>query len=501
MGPAGENRGHISNYTDNAKPTQKESLPGYVPTNIGANTMRGTSINLDVAKPTIREVTGANMLNPNAPRLAIDQKVYCHDIAKPTIKETTTHSVEPIGVYQSQHMYSNPMDLPKITMQETLVSVPRNTYVLPVGQQQRQPNFTDLAKTTTREQTDILPRQTFVAPSNVQGQAPLQDIMRPTTRQTTDILAHPTFIAPSNVQGQAPMQDVMRPTTRQTTDVLAHPTFVTPLNNQGQVPYQDQTRTTLREGTTYIPQSTFITPLNKQGLVQLQDIAKPTLKETTQYVPNTFIQAVGQQQRAPNLTDMARHTHKEETSQNPAMTFVTPLNRQGQVPLQDTAKSTTKESTVQNDYIGGPTNIVHGGGYGYMATGADAPNTNRQFTTQEVYVPPLLSQNLKPRDLTDISNARVSDKREVVQQYRAPTLSGDNRGPNGDNMQMYVRNDNNTNTFIKPVYSYNTQIPRPQIISTHKPIDQVPLSMFVDPHILNQLKSNPYSLPTYYPSQ
>jgi hypothetical protein len=67
--------------------------------------------------------------------------------------------------------------------------------------------------------------------------------------------------------------------------------------------------------------------------------------------------------------------------------------------------------------------------------------------------------------------------------------------------QTYLKNDNNKNTVLNPIYSYNNKLDRRQPLNTIRSADQIPLNLFVDPNILNQLKNNPYSLPSYFGSK
>ena len=428
------------------------------------------------------------------------------DHTRTTIRQTTVQTpwntnVTPVGQTQG----SVPVqDQFKTTTRESTVQLAQSTFVTPIGQSQRAPNYTDPAKNTTKETTVVLSQPTFVVPVGQSvGSAHLQDFTRTTMREQTTQLSQNNFVtAVGQSQGAVPLQDQTRTTLREQTTQSPQNTFVTAVGQaQGSVPLQDQTRTTIREQTASLPQNNFVQAVGQaRGAVPLQDSARSTIREqTTQLPQNNFIQAVGQAQGAVPLQDSARSTIREQTTQLPQNNFVTAVGQaQGAVGLQDPVRPTIKESTVNNEYISGPVS-TYGSGYGYISTTIDVPNTNRQFTTQEVYVPPV-SGITKPTEYSSAYNARVSDMREVTQVYRSPTLSGVKVGPNANLTQTHLKIENNRAPIIKPMYAVNNNLDRQQSLHTAKSIDNIPLNLFVDPNILTQLKNNPFSIPAYYGS-
>lgn len=605
-----------SNKTDEAKPTLREGFGPIDNARIGsANTMRGMTIQMDMAKPTIKQVTAEQSLNPGMIAGQTSQKVYFTDPAKTTIRQTLKDNLDPSNLYTTTGgtVYANNTDTPRITLKETIVTIPQNKIVLPVGQSQGAVHFTDSAKTTTKEQTSSIMLAPHTVLSN-QGQSqgkthlqdiakttlkeefttlslntnftpvgqnmgavglqdkmkttsreqteginrptiltnigqnmgavPLQDISKRTIREQTEILSRQSFLSNrGQEQGATHLQDIVKTTLREQTEGLDRPMTFTPVGqNQGSVHLQDKTKTTLKEQTEGINRPNFITPADRGiGKASPQDVAKTTVKELTVDMPiNTFLYGVDQSQGQAPLQDLAKTTIREQLvesdhpmrlsmvgqsqgksspqdqakttikEQSVALdrpTFITPVNQsQGAVPLQDQAKTTIKEQLIDTKYISNNTFTTFGSGYGYISAKNQAPNTNKQFTSLEVYVPPLLSQNLKPTDYSGSYNARISDVRESTQVYRAPTSSGFNKGPSMEYTQTYMKDDLNQKPNVNHAYLPNNLGITPEAIttiktiSTIKPSDNVPVTMFVDPIILSQLKNNPFSQPQYYPN-
>lgn len=562
-----------ANPTDVARHTLKEieSVKSYNRGPATPNVLYGTTPYMDAARQTIKETTAALSLNPNAPTLNTQQRVYHPDIARATIRETTADHVEPINTTQYGKTYSNLSDVARITLKEQIAEIPQTvTQIFAVDQAQGKAYLQDIARTTVKEGTVQIPYQTMVTP--VDQQRPTtqnQDIARTTTREGTVQIPYETFVTGVDQQRPTPHhQDITRTTIKEGTVQIPYQTMVTPIDQQRPTShYQDIARTTTREGTVQIPYETIVTGVNQQRpTTQYQDIARTTTREGTVQIPyETFVTGVDQQRPTAQYQDTARTTIREGTVQIPYETIVTGVNQQRptthhqdvarttikegtvQIPYQtmvygvdqtapsayyqDVAKTTTKESTVQipyntnttaveqqqgqasgfnrtplratvkettidNDYIGGPTNDVNAKGYGYISADAYAPNTNRQFTSQEVYVPPAQA-DAKARSYNDAYNSQMDDRKEILHWYRPPTASGVNLGPIKEQMNVFLKNDDNRMPGPNPVYSVNNNLDRPDFEQTTRTRDNIQMNLFIDPGVLKQLESNPYNIPYY----
>lgn len=495
---------------------QITSAEPFVPTNIAPNTMRGTTPNMDLARPTTKEITAESPLNPQAPNLATQQRTYVSDVARSTIRETTLDPIAPSNCNGEQSTYADYTDIMKTTTRETTVQIPYGNFVMPINQTQGSANTfnRDPTRATIRETTVQIPYQTVVTEINQsQGQAAAfnRTPLRTTTRETTDQVMQNNFVsAVDQAQGQASTFDrtPTRTTVRETTDQIQQNNFITSVDQaQGQAASFNRApmRTTIKEGTVQIQYNT-----NTTGVDQAQGQAasfnrtplRTTIKEGTveiQYNTNATGVDQAQGQAASFNRTPLRTTTKEGTVEIQYNTNTTAVDQaQGQassfnrLPL----RTTTKQTTINNNHIGGPTNDTNAKGYGYMAETHQAPNTNRQFTVQEVYVPPV-EGDARHRSYNDAYNAQIDDRKEMTQVYRFPTLSGVKIGPIAEQVNMYLKNDDNKMPGPNPGFSVNNNQDRPIPRSTTKSIDLIPESMHIDPIMLKQLNSNPYNIPYF----
>ncbi|XWV25166.1 putative pore coat assembly factor [Tupanvirus deep ocean] len=532
------------NPQDIARSTVKETTVGipYQTTITPINQQQRAPNPQDIARTTTRETTvGIPYQTTITPINQQQRAPNPQDVARTTTRETTIGipyqtTITPIN---QQQRAPNPQDIARATIKETTVGIPYQTTITPINQQQRAPNLQDIAKTTIRETTVGIPYQTTITPINQQQRAPNpQDVARTTTRETTVGIPYQTVLTPINQQQRAPNpQDVARTTTRETTVGIPYQTVLTPVNQHQRAPNpQDVAKTTTRETTVTIPYNTHTTGIDRQqgrasafdrtqlrtttkeqtigiprnthlvavGQAQRapnpQDVARTTIKEQTVQIPyNTQVVAVGQAQRAPDPQDGARTTTKETTVTIPYNTNTTAIGQaNGQASTFDRTplKSTVKETTIDNEYIGGANNDVYGKGYGYMAENMYAPNTNKQFTCQEVYITPAEGES-KNRSYNDAYNAEIDDRKELLHWYYEPTKCGVNMGPDPNHMNLQLKIDDNRNHGPMIGYSVNNQLDRLKSQAYLKPTDNVCSDRFMDPMLLKQLESNPYNIPFY----
>lgn len=462
----------------------------------------------DTAKPTIRETTVQTPWNTFTTPVNQQQRAPDpQDTARMTIRETTVGIpyqtvVTPVG---QQQRAPDSQDIAKPTIRETTVGIPYQTVVTPIGQQQRAPDFQDTAKPTIRETTTGIPRQTIITPIGQQQRAPnSQDIARPTIKETTTGIPRQTIVTPIGQQQRAPdLQDMAKTTIRETTVGIPYQTVITPVGQHQRAPnLQDTARTTIRETTVNVPYNTINTGINQtQGRASAFDRTplRTTTKESTVGIPyNTHVVAVGQYQRTPNPQDVAKTTIKETIVDIPQNNVVTAINQTtGKVSSFNRlpTKTTIKETTIDNNHVGMATQDVYGKGYGYMAENMFAPNTNKQFTCQEVYIAPLKGET-RSRTYDDMYNARIDDRKEKLHWYRPPTASGINIGPDPNKINIQVRNDNNIAPEPILGYSVNNNLDRLKSNTTIKSTGTVSGDRFIDPILLKQLQTNPFSLPS-----
>uniref|UniRef100_A0A6C0CAR8 Uncharacterized protein n=1 Tax=viral metagenome TaxID=1070528 RepID=A0A6C0CAR8_9ZZZZ len=378
MGIASSATNGFTNIQDNAKETIKQST-ATVAHNVGlakSNTMRGTVHAMDVANPTIQEMTIENQLNPHATSLNTGHGVYNSDLARTTTRESTESAVEPNNATSDFNIYANYLDSPKITLKQTVVQIPQNTQVLAIGQQQGATEYQDLARPTIGETTVNIPYQTMTVPVNrQQGAVGYSDTARQTIKSTTSNIPQQTMTAPVGQQQRTPnLQDKARTTTNESTNSINRESFVTPVNQQQRTSnYTQNAKTTLKQDTVQIQQNTFSVPVDQaQGARGYQDTAKPTLKSvTTQIQQNTFAVPVGQSQRTSNYQDNARTTIGESTNSIQRETFINMSNQHQRTSnYTDNARATLKSITgqVQQNTFSAPVDQAQGArGYSDVA--------------------------------------------------------------------------------------------------------------------------------------
>ena len=494
----------------------------------------------DIAKQTIKEHTVQTPWNNFATPVNQQQHApHPQDIAKHTIKEHTVQTpwnnfVTPVNQHQQA---PHPQDIARPTIKQSTVEIPYQTNITPIDQAQRAPHPQDIAKETTKQTTVQIPYQTMVMPVNMtRHTAHHQDNARPTIKETTMCIPYNTILTAIS-QGKIKVrpQDYAKPTIKETTVEIPHNTHLTAVNQAQRAPHpQDNARPTIKQSTVQIPYNNYITavdryqgqaatfdrtplrPTTKQGTVEIpyntnvspinqngpsaypQDDARATIKETTVETPyNTHVIAVNQGQRAPHPQDIARSTIKQTTVQTPHNTHTTAVS---QVQSQASAfnrtplRETVKETTIENNYVTGPTNNVHGRGFGYMAENMYAPNTNKQFTCQEVYIAPA-EGDAKSRPYDDAYNARIDDRKDTLHWYRPPTTCGVNIGPDVDQVNVSLRDPNHQAHMPAPGFTINNTLDRMQPQLHYKYQNNVPNDRFIDPMLLKQLETNELNIP------
>jgi hypothetical protein len=499
------------NPTDITRTTTKETTVGIPHQTIitPINQQQRASNPWDIARSTIKETTVGIPYQTMVTPINQQQRVPnpC-DITKTTIRETT------VGIpYQTimtpinqQQRAPNPQDIAKTTIRETTVGIPYQTTITPINQQQRAPNPSDTARTTTKETTIGIPHQTIITPINQQQRmANPYDVAKTTIKETTICIPYQTNITAVGQSQRAPNpQDIAKTTTKETTVSIPYNTNTTGIDQyQGRAFTFDRTqlRPTTKEQTVAIPRNTQLVAVGQgQRMPNPGDIARTTTKESTVQIPyNTHVSAVGQAQRAPNLQDVARPTLKETTVTIPHNTNMTAIDQAtgktgtfNRTPL----KTTTKETTIDNEYIGATSNDINGKGYGYLAENMSAPNTNKQFTCQEVYITPLQGES-KNRSYDNVYNMQIDDRKDLLHWYHEPTLCGVNMGPDSEHLNVQLRNDNNKMPGPIIGFSVNNQLDRLKTQSFIKPNDNITSDRFMDPILLKQLESNPFNIPLY----
>ena len=169
---------------------------------------------------------------------------------------------------------------------------------------------------------------------------------------------------------------------------------------------------------------------NMSGPKKLQsydpnDVARTTIKETT--IDNKHTGQVQNQEKKPKITkyDTGAKTTIRETLEN--VDYNANVVPKGPKKLQtfnrkNPPKKTTKETTVEDSRSG----FLYGGTTkgGYMVDPAEAPNTSKQFLSDNEYTGSGNSINKKSLSYDSSYNARLNINKEQIAKGRKPSDQG-----------------------------------------------------------------------------
>lgn len=458
----------------------------------------------DITNSTLREITGN--IHRNYFVVPVNQQQRApdlQDIMNPTLRETTVdiHRNNIITPVSQQQGPTNIQNNNNTTLKEISMGKHRNSIITPIGQQQRAPNNQDIAKSTLKETSIGIHRNTNIVPIGQQQRTPNpQDILNPTLRETIKIPYNTNMNAVGQQQGRTNLTDLARSTVKETMVSIPQNYITTAVGQQQGKTIQDSLRQTLKElnlenkhnPNIGMRESNLGTAhsFNRQPL-------RSTIKESIIDVPqNTHMTAVGQLKHKAPILDTARTTMKENIIQIPYNSVVTAVNQsQGSSSSfnREPLNTTTKEIVTDNKHIGQANHDGYGRGYGYLTEKKEAPNTNKQFTCQEVYIAPLEGHQ-KPKSYEAAYNAETNERKEALFKYRSPTDSGVNMGPDPDMINLKLRNDNHESRDPNTGYSFNNSLDRfnPQISS--KISNSIDSCRYIDPMLVGQLDSNPFNI-------
>lgn len=259
----------------------------------------------------------------------------------------------------------------------------------------------------------------------------------------------------------------------------------------------DLARTTIKETTIDNKHTGQAVGPVKLTVYDANDVARTTIKETT--IDNKHSGQVSNNNQKPKMTkydDEAKRTLRETLDEWDYNKSVKP---NGPEKLQtfnrkNPPKKTIKETTVEDSRAG-----FLGGGYdkgGYMVDPAEAPNTSKQFMSDNEYTGGANSLDKKPSNYQAQYNARLNVNKEQVAKGRAPTQQGAKVANGGDKIKVLHKKQMSGVSYPKvnksPGY-INTAGEVSMNLSHHK--DQLENGRQVErinPEVLEALNDNPY---------
>jgi hypothetical protein len=487
------NNNHTGNMGNNRK-----KVPVFDPNDVARTTVKETNINNNhtgnlgsvARKPTIND--------PN-------------DIARTTIKETNINNnhTGSLGTLARKPTVYNPNDIARTTIKETNIhnnhkgNMGNNNKKVPVFD----PN--DIARTTIKE-TNINNNHTGNMGNN-NKKVPVfdpNDIARTTIKETNINNNHTGNMGNNNKKVPVFDPNDIARTTIKETNINNNKTGNLGTVSRKTVVYDpnDIARTTIKETNIHNNHTGNLkTPLQKGKTYDPNDILKTTIKETN--IHNNHTGNMGTNTKKVTVydpNDIARTTIKETNIHNSHkgnFGSSTLQNGTGYETASFDAPNTNRQFTSDYEYSGiADGQTTKGPGDGYLTASFDAPNTNRQFTSDYEYEGPAKDYLDKPMDETMWDNAHLNETKTGVSEGRYPTLSNTKLSIGGKNINMEAKKleDDRLNQYSPAATKLYVQTPSLGRCTVTTDKDQLPnesLEARFDPNILTAFNDNPYTQP------
>jgi hypothetical protein len=553
------NNNHTGNMGNNRK-----KVPVFDPNDVARTTVKETNINNnhtgnlgsvarkptindpnDIARTTIKETNINNNYNGNLGTLARKPTIYNpNDIARTTIKETNIHNNHKgnMGNNNKKVPVFDPNDIARTTIKETNV---HNNYKGNMGNNNKKvPVFdpNDIARTTIKE-TNINNNHAGNMGNN-NKKVPVfdpNDIARTTIKETNINNNHTGNMGNNNKK--VPVfdpNDIARTTIKETNINNNHTGNMG--NNNKKVPVfdpNDIARTTIKETNINNNKTGNLGTVSRKTVVyDPNDIARTTIKETNIHNNHTGnLKTPLQKGKTYDPNDILKTTIKETNiHNNHTGNMGTNTKKVTVYDPNDIARTTIKETNIHNSHKGnfGSSTLQNGTGYetsnfdapntnrqftsdyeysgiadgqttkgpgdGYLTASFDAPNTNRQFTSDYEYEGPAKDYLDKPMDETMWDNAHLNETKTGVSEGRYPTLSNTKLSIGGKNINMEAKKleDDRLNQYSPAATKLYVQTPSLGRCTVTTDKDQLPnesLEARFDPNILTAFNDNPYTQP------
>jgi hypothetical protein len=362
----------IAPFLDIFRTTRKQNIIGN-PNKVGFMGTQAPSKPIiwnpnNVARTTLKETNIHNNHNGNMASYARKPVVYDpNDVARTTLKETNihnNHSGNMVSQARKPVVY-DPNDVARTTIKETNIHNNHSGNMVPSSS--RKPTVydpNDVARTTIKE-TNIHNNHSGNMVS--QARKPVvydpNDVARTTIKETNIHNNHSGNMVPSSSRKPTVYDpnDVAKTTIKETNIHNNHSGNMVPSSSRKPIVYDpnDIARTTIKETNIHNNHSGNMVPSSykKQTVYDPNDVTRTTIKET-------------------NIHNNRKGNLGSTTLQNGTGYETTEFN----------APNTNRQFTSDYEYSGvadGQTG--KGPGEGYLTAEYDAPNTNRQFTSDHEY--------------------------------------------------------------------------------------------------------------------
>ena len=329
------------------------------------------------------------------------------------------------------------------------------------------------------------------------------DVMR-TTIKETNIHDNRTgnLHGPKKVQVHDP-NDVMRTTVKETN---IHDNRTGNLHGPKKIQVHnpnDIARTTIKETNIHDNRTGNLKEYSGgKNKVPLLDEAKVTVRNTMEEVDKTINFSANKKQTVYDPDDIPQSTIKDTNIHHV---------RTGQVVTQGENKSTgyltkgvqapntNRQFTSDKEYAGIPDGDVgKGGGEGYLVTNYEAKNVSRQFIADNDYVGTANSEHEKPTSYDNAYNAQLNYNKEKIAEGRSPTKTSVKNAIGQDDINIDIKKLESDIVNIRDMNVDKIYSAIPGMIEPAHTNEKVPLQQDVnverlEDDILKVFKDNPYT--------
>ena len=265
----------------------------------------------------------------------------------------------------------------------------------------------------------------------------------------------------------------------------------------------DITRTTIKETNIHDTRAGGMSTNRPNGQIYNQDDAKVTVRNTLEEVDKTINLSSIQKKSTvydpndiPEATTKDTNIHNERTG-NVGITGVNKGTGYQTAGIQ--APNTNKQFTSDHEYQGvADGDVGKGGGEGYLVTNYEAKNVSRQFIADNEYMGTADSNNDKPMSYDDAYNASLNYNKEKIAVGRAPTKTGVKLNVGESDINIDIRKLESDILNIREMNMNRVTSAIPGKIEQGATSNRVPLPEDrnldrLNPEMVEQFKENPFT--------
>lgn len=298
----------------------------------------------------------------------------------------------------------------------------------------------------------------------------------------------------------APLEDVLRVSKKE--EFVANPRTYGNMNpaQPDKITIWDATdaaRTTIKETTIHDEMGTgTLTGPKEIYVYDTDEIAKTTGRETLEDVDyHANVSSSGAKKQTLGLEDDVRTTHKETLIENFYDGHIEALEGGGAYETTEyEAKTVQKQFISDNDHYGQAGRDM---GEGYITNEHEAKATQKSFLSDNDHYGIAEGANKKQKSYEDMENARITERKEILEFGRDPTAEGAKEFNCNVNMRIKKqeckepRKQNNMDRVYQTLPKWNDQQ-----VTKHKLAVDVDTKIGYDrfdPDLLKAYRDNPYT--------